>query len=44
MHAFGHGTTKGSGLFFYQVWFRNAPAMYCTPDAFNLSSGVVLTW
>ena len=41
-HAFGHGA--GPGIFYYQAWFRNTPAMYCTPDAFNLSSGVALRW
>ena len=43
-HAFGHGTGAGPGTFFYQVWFRNSPAMFCTPSAFNLSNGRVLNW
>ena len=43
-HNFGHGTMAGSGVFYYQLWFRNTPAMYCTPDGFNLSNGRQLTW
>lgn len=43
-HSFGHGVMAGAGDFYYQIWFRNAPAMYCTPGAFNLSNGVTLTW
>jgi len=43
-HTFGHGVGAGSGTFFYQLWFRNTPAMFCTPDAFNLSNGRTLTW
>jgi choice-of-anchor B domain-containing protein len=41
-HTFGHGA--GAGDFYYQLWFRNEPAMYCTPDAFNLSNGRRLSW
>ena len=44
VHTFGHGTMAGAGDFYYQLWFRNTPAMYCTPDAFNLSNGRSLTW
>jgi choice-of-anchor B domain-containing protein len=43
-HTFGHGSMAGSGTFYYQLWFRNTPSMYCTPDAFNLSNGQTLTW
>ena len=43
-HSFGHGPMAGSGSFHYQLWFRNTPAMYCTPDAFNLSNGRTLDW
>ena len=43
-HSFGHGTMAGSGDFYYQLWFRNTPAMFCTPDAFNLSNGRIVTW
>jgi len=43
-HTFGHGSMAGSGTFYYQLWFRNTPAMFCTPDAFNLSNGRTLIW
>ena len=43
-HTFGHGTMAGTGDFYYQLWFRNTPAMFCTPDAFNLSNGRTLLW
>jgi FG-GAP repeat len=42
LHAIGHGAMGGS--FDYQLWFRSQPAMFCTPDAFNLSNGRVLAW
>ena len=38
----GHGADTGD--YFYQVWFRNQPAMFCTPEAFNLSNGRILSW
>jgi hypothetical protein len=43
-HTFGHGAMAGTGSFHYQLWFRNTPAMFCTPSAFNLSSGRSLMW
>jgi len=43
-HTFGHGVMAGAGTFYYQLWFRNTPAMFCTPAAFNLSNGGTLTW
>ena len=43
-HVFGHGSGAGSGTFYYQLWFRNTPAMYCTPDGFNTSNGHALDW
>jgi len=44
-HTFGHGAVAGSGTFYYQLWFRNTPIMFCDPTAaFNLSSGRTLTW
>ena len=43
-HTFGHGTMAGAGTFYYQLWFRNTPAMFCTPAAFNLSNGRILDW
>jgi hypothetical protein len=42
--TFGHGAMAGSGTFYYQLWLRNEPSMFCTPEAFNLSNGVSLTW
>lgn len=44
VHTFGHGTMAPPGQNFYQLWFRNTPSMYCTPDAFNLSNGRVIFW
>jgi len=42
-HTFGHGTMGGS--YYYQIWFRNQPIMYCDPTAaFNLSNGKCFTW
>jgi V8-like Glu-specific endopeptidase len=38
----GHGA--GPGTFFYQLWYRSNPASWCTPDAFNLSNGLTITW
>jgi hypothetical protein len=38
-----HGA--GAGTFYYQVWVRSTPIMFCDPTAaFNLSNGVALTW
>lgn len=39
-----HGPMSGAGTFGYQLWFRDLPAMFCTPAGFNLSSGRQLTW
>jgi len=39
-----HGAMAGPGLFYYQLWFRDQPAMFCTPAAFNLSSGRTICW
>jgi hypothetical protein len=43
VHAFNHGAMAGPGDFYYQAWYRNTGS-FCTPDGFNLSSGVKLTW
>jgi hypothetical protein len=44
-HTHGHGAGAGTGDFFYQLWFRNTPIMYCDPTAaFNLSNGWTLAW
>jgi len=41
----GHGAGAGSGTFYYQLWFRNTPVMFCDPAAaFNLSNGRALIW
>ena len=42
VHTFGHGL--GPGAFHYQAWYRDQPGEFCTPDAFNLSSGLSLQW
>jgi hypothetical protein len=39
-----HGPAAGPGSFYYQLWFRDQPAMFCTPDAFNLSNGRQVAW
>jgi hypothetical protein len=45
LHTFGHGSMAGTGSFFYQLWFRSAPASYCNPTtAFGLSNGETLHW
>jgi len=28
----------------YQCWYRNADVTFCTPDTFNLSNGLAVTW
>jgi len=44
-HTFGHGAMAGCGTFYYQLWFRSQPIMYCDPTAaFNLSNGLALAW
>jgi hypothetical protein len=30
-------------LRYYQVWYRNV-APFCTPEAYNLTNGLVVTW
>jgi hypothetical protein len=38
-----HGA--GAGTFYYQLWVRSQPIMFCDPNAaFNLSNGLELTW
>ena len=32
------------GTRIYQLWYRNAPAMFCPPSPFNMSNGVEITW
>jgi hypothetical protein len=43
-HVFGHGAMAPGGTFYYQLAFRNSPAMFCTPEALNMSNGRVLVW
>ena len=43
-HVIVHGAMAGSGSFHYQLWYRSTPAMFCTPDAFNLSNGRTIPW
>ena len=40
--ALTHGA--GAGTFHYQLWYRSAPAAFCSLDAFNLSNGVSIVW
>jgi hypothetical protein len=45
LHTFGHGAAAGAGSFYYEIWFRSQPVMFCDPAAaFNLSNGVRLDW
>ncbi len=34
----------GGGPRLYQCWYRNADPGFCTPNTFNLSNGVEVTW
>lgn len=44
-HTHGHGAMAGSGEFYYQLWFRNSPVMFCDPIApWNMSNGRTLIW
>jgi hypothetical protein len=44
-HVHGHGVMAGPGTFYYQLWFRSTPIMFCDPvSAFNLSNGRELIW
>jgi FG-GAP repeat len=41
----GHAAMAGAGTFYYQLWFRSVPIMFCDPSAaFNLSNGRSLSW
>jgi hypothetical protein len=37
------GMNAAGNTRYYQAWYRNAAA-FCTPDTFNLSNGLGLTW
>ncbi|MBK7875078.1 MAG: hypothetical protein IPJ77_04890 [Planctomycetes bacterium] len=39
------GVTPGSGdRRYYQVYYRNAAGLFCPPETFNVSNGVVIDW
>ena len=44
IEPYTHGAMAAAGTNYYQMWYRNTPAMFCTPDAANLSNGYDLTW
>ena len=45
VQTIGHSAGVGPGTFFYQLWVRNTPVMFCDPTAgFNLSNGRSITW
>jgi hypothetical protein len=37
------GVDVAGGTYLYQTWYRNAAA-FCTPETFNLTNGVAVTW
>ena len=44
-HLIPHNGAFPPASFYYQIWYRNQPASYCSSaDAFNLSSGQRLFW
>ena len=39
------GVVPGSGAVrYYQTYYRNAAALFCPPETFNVTNGVVVTW
>ncbi|MFO1008829.1 MAG: proprotein convertase P-domain-containing protein [Planctomycetota bacterium] len=39
------GVTPGSGATrYYQVYYRNASALFCPPETFNVSNGWMIVW
>lgn len=41
----GHGSMAGTGVAYYQLWFRNTPISFCDPvSGYNLSNGRTLSW
>jgi hypothetical protein len=44
VEPYTHGAMASPGSNYYQLWYRNQPAMFCTPDAANLSNGYELVW
>jgi len=44
VEPYTHGAMASPGTNYYQMWYRNQPAAFCTPDAANLSNGYDLAW
>jgi hypothetical protein len=44
VEPYTHGAMASPGSNYYQMWYRNQPAAFCTPDAANLSNGYNLAW
>ena len=44
IEPYTHGAMAAAGTNYYQMWYRNTPGAFCTPDAANLSNGYDLTW
>ena len=39
------GMTIGSGVLrYYQTYYRNAAALFCPPETFNVTNGLIITW
>jgi len=38
------GVAAGGGMRAYQVWYRDNNLSFCTPQTFNISSGVLIDW
>ncbi len=39
------GVVPGSGAVrYYQTYYRNAAALFCPPETFNVTNGLVVTW
>ena len=39
------GVVPGSGAVrYYQTYYRNAAALFCPPETFNVTNGMVITW
>lgn len=38
------GLVTAPGSRVYQVWYRNADPVFCTPSTFNLTNGGLVTW
>jgi len=38
------GNNAAGDVRMYQVWYRNSDPNFCTPDTFNLTNGLQVTW